>query len=108
MGRTPKIPSVKKKQKQVTVYVVRRSIFIIFIFFSALVMVVCFGVLVIGLFTFRLKTIIEQGTEPPALINIAIMAETGSALSQDAMAQAMNDLVIVKGFTERLIETKLA
>ena len=60
--------------------------------------------LVDGLFYKRLVQLIDQGVRLPTLINIAIMSETGSTISLDAMAQAKNDLVIGAAFLE-LIES---
>ena len=62
-------------------------------------------ILIIGLCWQDLLTIIEEGARPPTLINIAILAEAGSTISLDAMAQAHNDLLIAKGFTERYIKS---
>jgi hypothetical protein len=43
---------------------------------------------------------IDEGASPPRLINEAIIAEAGATISLDAMAQAQNDLNIVKSFAE--------
>ena len=94
--------SENKKQK--VVHVIRKSIFTIFVFFSVLVMLVSLITLVFGLCYTRLLYIIDEGARPPALLNIAIMAEAGATISLDAMAQAHNDLLIVKGFTEIIIQ----
>ena len=95
-------PSRKKKQKEV--FVIRRSISFIFGFFSALVMLINLAFLIVGLCWQDLLRIIEQGARPPTLINIAILAEAGSTITQDAMAQAHIDLLIAKGFTERYMQ----
>lgn len=86
-----------------TVYAIRRSIYLIFIFFSILIMLVNCFLLVFGLCFKRLLLILDEGARPPPFINIAIMAEVGSTISVDAFAQAQNDLMIVKGFTESIM-----
>ena len=96
------ISSTEKKNKKV-VFVIRRSIFIIFIFFSALVMIINLSFLVFGLCLKRLMIIIDEGARPPKLLNIAIMAEAGATISLDAVAQAQNDLHIAKSFAEYII-----
>ena len=93
------VTSTEKKNQKV-VFVIRRSIFMIFIFFSALVMLLNLGVLLVGLLTRRLMKMIDEGASPPRLINEAIIAEAGATISLDAMAQAQNDLNIVKSFAE--------
>ena len=72
-------------------------------FFSCVVMVINLTVLVVGLCYGRLIVFIDEGARPPTLLNIAIMAESGSTSALDAMAQAHNDLLIAKGFTELII-----
>ena len=76
----------------------------IFIFFSALVMLINLGVLLVGLLLRRLTKIIDEGARPPKLLNIAIVAEVGATISLDAMAQAQNDLHIAKSFAQYIIE----
>ena len=67
-------------------YVIRRTIFLIFVTFSAVIMMVNLGMLTIGLSYNRLQMVIEKGARPPTLVNIAIMAEAGSTISLDSIA----------------------
>ena len=60
--------------------------------------------LIIGLCGKRLIVIIDEGARPPTLINIAIMAEAGASISLDSVAQANNDLLIAKDFTELILK----
>ena len=78
------IGSAKKKKKPV--YVIRRNIFCIFVFFSIIVMTINMFMLILGLISNRLLSIIEEGARPPSLVNIAIMAEAGSTISLDSIA----------------------
>ena len=89
------------------VYVIRRSICLIFLFFSILIMLINCVLLVLGLFFSRLLLVIDEGANPVPLINISIMAEVGSTISEDAIAQAQNDLLIVKGFAETILASNL-
>ena len=91
--------AVKKKK----VYQIWRTIFRIFIIFSTVVMFINMILLMFGLCFFRLLTIINEGARPPTLLNIGIMAETGAAISLDSLSQSHNDLLIAKGFSERII-----
>ena len=88
------------------VFVIRRSIFLIFVFFSSLIMLINLGILVLGLCLNKLLWIIAEGARPPTLLNIAIMAEVGSTISADALAQSHNDLVIAQSFIERIIHDR--
>ena len=74
--------AVKKKK----VYQIWRTIFRIFIIFSTVVMFINMILLMFGLCFFRLLTIINEGARPPTLLNIGIMAETGAAISLDALS----------------------
>ena len=74
----------KKSKKQV--FVIRRSIFIIFVFFASLIMLLNLFMIIFGLCFRRLLTIIEDGAKPPTLVNIEILAEAGSTIAQDDMA----------------------
>ena len=67
---------------------IRRTIFLIFVSFSAIIMLCNLGMLTIGLSYNKLQIIIEQGARPPTLVNIAIMAEAGSTISLDSIAQS--------------------
>jgi hypothetical protein len=66
-------------------------------------MLINLSILLFGLCLQRLLSIIDEGARPPKLLNIAIMAEAGATISLDAMAQAQNDLLMVKSFTELMI-----
>ena len=92
----------EKSEKHV--YVIRRSIFYIFVFFSVIVMLINFGFIVFGLCFNKLLAIIDGGFRPPTMINFAIMSEAGSTISFDAMAQSHNDLLILKAFAERILQ----
>ena len=75
----------------------------IFVFFSAIIMLINMGMLVIGLIFNRLLSIIEEGARPPSLVNTAIMAEAGSTISLDSIAQSQNDLLIAQSLFERIL-----
>lgn len=96
--------SAKKIKKPV--YVIRRNIFMIFVFFSVIIMLINMGMLIIGLIFNRLLMIIEEGARPPTLVNIAIMAEAGSTISLDSIAQSQNDLLIAQGLFERILDDR--
>ena len=86
------------------VFVIRRSIFLIFVFFSSLIMLLNLTILVFGLCYSRLIKIIDDGARPPILLNIEIMAEAGATIAADAMAQSYNDLLIMKSLTQSYID----
>ena len=83
---------------------IRRSIFRIFILFSIIGMTINMFLLMFGLCFWQLFIIIDHGARPPIMLNIAIMAEAGATISRDGLAQQHNDLIIAKGFYERIIK----
>lgn len=102
---------MKKKEqtnKVENTYLIRRSIIRIFFFSSIIIMISTNCLLVYGLCTVRLLRIIDEGARPPTLLNIAILAEAGSTISLDSVAQAHNDLLIAKSFTELILEYKVS
>lgn len=98
---------VAKKKEEKEIFVIRRSIFIIFVFFAALIMIINLFLITFGLCYNRLLLIIEEGARPPELLNVAIMAEAGSTISLDAIAQTHNDLLIGRGFVELILKKRL-
>jgi len=78
--------SATEKTKEKKIYIIRRSIFLIFVLFSAIVMLISLSLLVKGLCHDRLLEIINEGARPPTLLNLAIMSEAGSTIALDSIA----------------------
>ena len=107
--RSTKVAKVSTENKGVqTIYVIRRSIYLIFIFFSVLIMIVNCCLLTMGLCFNRLLLVIDEGARPVPLINFSIVSEIGATISVDAIAQAQNDLLIAKGFSESILAAYLS
>ena len=78
--------SGRKQKKREKVFVIKTTIFKIFMFFSGLAMLGNLFVLVFGLCLTRLLEIIEVGAKPPTLLNRQILAQVGSINSLEAFA----------------------
>ena len=78
---------VKVKIRKKKVFVIRRSIFRIFILFSMIGMCINMFLLMFGLCFWQLLIIIDHGARPPTMLNIAIMSEAGATISRDGLAQ---------------------
>ena len=95
---TSKSTLSQSQKKPKIVYKLRRTIFRIFIFFSALVMIASTIYTVYGLLWVKLFQWTKEAVEASSLLNVDILTQVGALNAQDQLVISIRDLKISQEF----------